>query len=107
MTPKTIFLLLIAAGALLEVLGDVAFRYWALSNKMTLMVAGLAIYFAGSIFWAYSLWYESLSKAVVVFTLSNLLLAVGIGLIVFNETLTPKQMAGIGLAILAIVLIEF
>ncbi len=71
------------------------------------MVLGLGIYFIGSVFWAYSLWYEPLSGVIVVFTVSNLLIALVARLIIFNETLTPKQIAGVGLAILAIFLIEF
>lgn len=70
------------------------------------MVAGLAVYFAGSVFWAYSLWYESLSRAIIVFTLGNLIIAVLLGLVLFNESLTPRQIAGVGLAVLAIMLIE-
>lgn len=107
MSPQIIFLLLIATGALLEVAGDVTLKYWALSHRTALMIFGLGIYFAGSIFWAYSLWYESLSKAIIVFTLSNLLIALAVALLVFDETLTHKQMVGVGLALVAIFLIEF
>lgn len=106
MAPKLIFVFLITAGAFFELAGDIVLKYWAISNRGTLMVIGLLVYFIGSIFWAYSLRHETLSRSLIVFSLSYLILGALAGLLYFKETLTPRQLAGVGLALVAIILIE-
>lgn len=85
-------------GAALEVVGDFYLK------KQNLPV-GLGVYFLGSCFWAFSLKELELSRGIVLFTIINLLLVVGIGVGYFGETLSIKQMIGIGLALGSIILV--
>lgn len=101
----TFFALLLTAVAL-EVIGDVFFKKWALENKNALLVLGLIIYFIGTIFWAISLKYEFLSKAISVFTILNLIIVVAVGVIMFKENLSLINKIGVGLGILSVILIE-
>jgi len=106
LTLKFIFFGLIMLGVVLEVTGDIFFKKWALENKNVLLYAGLLIYFVGALFWALSLKYEYLSKAISIFTVLNLIIAVLAGVILFKEDLTLLNKVGIGLGILSVILIE-
>ena len=75
-------------------------------NKNILFVLGLLIYFIGTIFWAFSLKYELLSKAVTIFSILNLIIVVSVGVLMFKEDLSTLNKIGIGLGILSVVMIE-
>jgi len=105
-TIKFIFFGLIALAVGLEVVGDIFFKKWAIDNKNILIYAGLLIYFIGTIFWAISLKYQQLSKAVSVFTVLNLIIIVLVGVLYFKEDLSLINKVGIGLGILSVILIE-
>jgi len=107
MTRKWIFLVVILIGTLLEVAGDVLFKTWANGSKRWALWAGFALYAAGSLGWAWSLKYESLSNAIVVFMVVNMLIAIAAGHLLFKEQLSPVNWAGIGLAIVSLVLCEW
>src|SRR3989344_5142705 len=107
LSTRAIFFLMIIVGVILEVLGDVFFKKWSLTNRNALLIIGLIIYFSGAYFWAMSLKYEYLSKAASIFTLLNLILAALIGIFYFNETLSLVNKIGIALGAISIVLIEF
>ena len=103
---KIIFLMLVALAVALEVVGDVMFKKWAVGGRNVLLYLGLLIYFIGTIFWAVSLKYEYLSKAISVFTILNLIIIVLVGVLYFKEDLSLVNKAGIGLGILSVILIE-
>lgn len=103
---KFLFFVLIALAVLLEVIGDILFKKWSLDNKNILLIAGLLIYFIGTIFWAISLRYEYLSKAISVFTIINLIAIVLVGVLYFKEDLSLINKIGIALGILSVILIE-
>ena len=110
MTPeialKLIFFCLIALAVAFEVAGDVFFKKWAVESKNALLYVGLFVYFIGSVFWAVSLKYEHLSKAISVFTVLNLIIVVLVGVLYFKEDLSFINRIGIGLGVLSIILIE-
>ena len=103
---KLIVYSLIFAGVILEVVGDVTFKKWSIDNKNIVLVFGLVVYFLGTLFWAYSLKYQLLSKGVVIFTLLNLVLTAVLGIFLFNEQVSTINKLGIALAIISILLIE-
>jgi multidrug transporter EmrE-like cation transporter len=103
---KYIFFALILLAVALEVIGDILFKKWSIESKNVLLAVGLLIYFIGTIFWAISLKYEMLSKAISVFTILNLVAIVLVGVIMFKENLSLVNKVGIGLGILSIILIE-
>lgn len=106
MNPKIIFIILTLIAVALEVVGDFSFKKWSIESRWPILAMGLVIYFIGTIFWAYSLKFEFLSKGIVVFTLLNLFLTVLVGVLYFKEELTVTHEIGIILAIISIILME-
>jgi multidrug transporter EmrE-like cation transporter len=103
---KFIFFGLIALAIAFEVVGDILFKKWSTDSKHILLYVGLLIYFIGTIFWAISLKYEYLSKAISVFTVLNLIIVVLVGVLYFKEDLSLINKVGIGLGILGVILTE-
>ncbi|MDO8529374.1 MAG: SMR family transporter [bacterium] len=103
---KYTFFILIAMAIIFEIAGDVLFKKWSLGNKNTFLYIGLLIYATGTVFWAFSLKYEQLSKAISVFTIVNLIVISLIGILFFKEDISFTNKIGIGLGILSIALIE-
>jgi len=101
----TFFGLIILATAL-EVAGDIFFKKWSLGGKNMVLILGFIIYTIGTIFWAFSLKYDFLSKAISVLSILNLIIVVLVGVLYFNETLSFVNKIGIALGILSLVLIE-
>ena len=90
----------------LEVVGDVFFKKWALGSQHFLLALGLLIYFIGTVFWAVSLKYEYLAKAISIFTVLNLIIVVLVGVLYFQENLSLANKIGIALGIASVILIE-
>lgn len=103
---KLTFWILILLGTALEIVGDVFFKKWALEHRPTLLAIGLLIYAIGSLFWALSLRYEILSKAIAVFTILNLVIVACVGVIFFQEQISTMSKIGIFLGLVSIALIE-
>lgn len=103
---KYLFFGLILLAVLLEALGDIFVKKWSLENKNLFLLIGMVIYFAGGVFWMFSLKYEYLSKAISIFTVLNLVLIVLAGVILFKENLSLINKIGIGLGIISVILIE-
>lgn len=106
MSAKILFWILTFIGVSLEIIGDVFFKKWAIENRPLLMWGGFTIYSIGALFWAFSLKYEMLSKAISIFTILNLVIAVLVGIIFFKENISVVAKLGIVLGIISIVLIE-
>lgn len=103
---KYIFFSLVSFAVLLEVIADIMFRYWGMNEKRWLLAVGMAVYMIGTLFWAYSLKYEYLSKAISVFTILNLVALVLAGVVIFKEDLSLVNKLGILLALVSVVMIE-
>jgi len=105
-TLKLIFWGLIAIAVALEIVADIFFKQWSLESKNFLLFAGLFVYFVGTVFWAISLKYEYLSKAICVFTILNLVIIALVGALYFKEDLSLVNKIGITLGVLGIILVE-
>ncbi|MEK6863891.1 MAG: EamA family transporter [Nanoarchaeota archaeon] len=103
---KATFFILIAATVILEVIADVLFKKWTIGSRNLYLGIGLFIYFAGTVFWAFSLKYEFLSKAISVFSILNLVIIVLVGVFMFNEHLSLINKIGIALGVLSVIFIE-
>ncbi len=103
---KLIFFGLIFLAVLLEIFADVFFKKWAIESKNVLLFIGLGLYFVGTIFWAVSLRYDFLSKAISIFTLLNLIAVALVGVLYFKEDLSIFNKIGIVLGIVSVILIE-
>jgi multidrug transporter EmrE-like cation transporter len=105
--PKFVFLGLIAIGTILEVMGDILFKKWALGDKMMVLGVGLVLYFVGTVFWALSLQHGELSRAISIFVIISLIGGLLAGFFLFHETISPIQKVGIGLGVISVLLMEF
>ena len=105
-TLKLLFFGLILFAIVLEAAADILFKYWSIENKNSLFILGMLAYAVGTVFWAVSLKYEFLSKAVSVFTILNLAAIVLLGVLVFKENLSLINKIGIVLGVVSIILIE-
>ena len=103
---KLVFLALILAVVAFEVAGDILFKKWAMENQNSFLIIGLVVYFIGTIFWALSLKYEGLAKAISVVTVLNLVIVALVGIIVFKEDLSLINKIGIGLGVASVILVE-
>jgi multidrug transporter EmrE-like cation transporter len=103
---KFAFFALIALAVALEVVGDVLFKKWAIDGRTALLLLGLGIYFVGTVFWAFSLRYEFLSKAISVFTVLNMIIIVVVGVLYFKEDLNLMNKIGIALGVVSVMLME-
>lgn len=103
---KLIFFSMIILATALEVGGDIFFKKWAIGGKGLVLLIGLLAYFIGTIFWAISLKYEFLSKAISIFTILNLIVIILVGVIMFKEDLSLVNKIGMVLGVLSVILIE-
>ncbi len=102
-----LFLGLISIAVFFEVVADIAFKQWTKQAHLSLFTIGMLLYIVGTAFWAYSLRHELLSRAITVFTVTNLIAVVLVGVLIFNERLTIYNKIGIGLGIMSIIFVEF
>jgi len=105
-TLKFIFFGLILSGTIFEVMGDVFFKKWILADKNILLYVGLFAYLIGTVFWAFSLRFESLSKSISIFTVLNLIIIVLVGVFCFRENLSMLNKIGIILGIISVLFLE-
>jgi len=103
---KIIFFSLVSAAVILEIFGDTILKKWALENKNIFLLVGFSVYIIGSIFWVISLKYETLSRAISIFTVLNMLVIVLVGILFFKENLSLLNKLGIALGIASIILLE-
>ena len=103
---KAVFFAIILVAVALEVIGDIFSKKWALGGKSIMIFLGLLIYFIGSVFWAFSLRYEYLSKAISAFTILNFIMVVLVGVIYFKENLSLTNKLGIALGIISLIMIQ-
>jgi multidrug transporter EmrE-like cation transporter len=105
MVAKILFWTFTLLGTSLEIFGDVFFKKWTETEKPIFIFIGFGIYSIGALFWAFSLKYETLSKAISVFTILNLIIVVFIGVFFFKENISIVSKIGVLLGIVSIVLI--
>ncbi|MCX6718385.1 MAG: EamA family transporter [Candidatus Staskawiczbacteria bacterium] len=103
---KISFFGLIITAVLLEVAADIFFKKWSIGNKNMFLLIGLLLYATGTVFWAFSLKYEFLSKSASIFTVLNLILIIFAGALFFGEKLSFINKIGIITGIISIILLE-
>ncbi len=102
-----IFILLAAASGVLFTAGDVFLKFWAESSTFYYMLIALLLYVIASIALGYSFKREKIAIAVAVLICFNLITVALVGFTFFHETLGLKEILGIGLALVAIVLLNY
>ena len=106
MNERLIALTLIFVAVIIEVGADILLKKWSLDNKKILLCIGLGVYLIGTIFWAFSLKYDYLSKAISIFTILNLVIITLVGVFVFKENVSIINKVGIALGMISVILME-
>jgi len=98
-----IFIILAASSGLLFTAGDIFLKYWAnKSNPYTMIIAFIFYIIAGTVL-AFSFKRKEIAIAVAVLICFNLLTVAILGVTIFKETLGLKEIVGISLALIAII----
>ena len=103
---KYFFILLVIVVSILEVAGDILFKEWTLKNNKYLLILGIIAYLVATTFWAFSLKFQNISKAVVIFGVLTVIIGVLVGVFLYKEPLTTLNIIGVILGLAAIFLIE-
>lgn len=93
--------------ALIVILGDYLIKIAADDGQpvtSTLVLTGCALYASSAILWFFALHHVTLSQAGVAFSMFSLLALCAIGAVYFDEPLYLREYAGIGCALLSMVL---
>ena len=93
--------------ALIVILGDYLIKLAADGGQpvtSTLVLTGCALYASSAVLWFFALHHVTLSQAGVAFSMFSLLALCAIGAIYFDEPLYLREYAGIGCALLSMVL---
>lgn len=98
-----IFIGLVALSALLFTGGDVFLKYWAQNSNLYYMLTAFVFYLIAGVVLAVSFKRRELAVAIAVLTCFNLIAIAILGLVIFKEALGLKEIIGITLAILAII----
>lgn len=93
--------------ALIVILGDYLIKLAAdggLPVNFTLVMTGCALYAVSAVMWYFALLHVTLAQAGVAYSMLTLLALCAIGALYFDEQLYFREYAGIGCALLAMVL---
>lgn len=69
-------------------------------------MGGVGLYMIGTVIWAYSLKFEYLSKAIIIFAVVNIIVVVLAGVFIFSEDLSLLNKIGILFGIISVILIQ-
>jgi multidrug transporter EmrE-like cation transporter len=97
--------ILLVAGLCVTV-GDIVLALWAKQSKFYLFVIGMLLNLAGLIVYAQSLRMESVGIATAMFLGINIVAVTIMGMIVFKEFLSIRQILGMVGIVLAMIMLE-
>lgn len=99
-------ILVISAGVILTI-GDIILKEWVGTTYKTFYWLGIALYLVSMNLLAHSYKYEDIAVASMVMVIFNVLTLTLVGYFIFKENITPYEISGIVLGIIALILLEF
>lgn len=99
-------LFLLATGGILLTIGDIVMKHWVVNGGAKHYGLGLVVYLAGLNLLAHSFRFKSIAVASVVFILFNVVSLAIAGFYLYNEKPTATQLAGMSLALAAVICLE-
>ena len=99
---------LIPLGILIifELIADIFAKSWSLKGGWVLATCALIAYLLGNTFWLFALKNGSgLAKGAVIFSIVSAVIAIGLGVLLYKETITKVQLIGVVLGLLSLILI--
>ena len=100
-----IFVLLATGSGVVFAVGDILLKFWANKPNVSFMVSAFILYIIAGFLLAYSFRRREIAVALAVLLCANLLLVTIIGFTVFKETLGLKEMIGVTLTMISIILL--
>lgn len=108
MTPnRPAFVACMVAYMAVDVLANVRLKAWLTSGSRAAFAQGMFLYVGCGALWALSLKFESFAKAALFYTLIALMCGLLIGVVLFHERLSLVNWIGVGVALVAVVLVEW
>ncbi len=100
------WLIPLAALIVFEFFADILAKNWSMKGGWLLAVLALLGYLLGNAFWLFALKNGSgLARGAIVFSLASAILALLLGLFLFKEEVTPMQMLGMVMGLMALLFI--
>src|SRR5690606_16376712 len=100
-------ILYITFGALFDTFGDLLMKNWVINNSKIYFAGGMLFYVVGLSFLAYSFTFKNIVIASVLFLIFNVVLLSLVNWFVYSEALSHKEIAGLCLGLMAVVLFEY
>lgn len=98
--------ILLCLAATSVILGDVLAKYWSTNVKPVFYFAALIAYGFSGFFYIPTLLREGLVITSVIWSILSIVGFLAVGIILFKETLTPLQIVGVILGIVALVILK-
>lgn len=99
-------MLYLILGGMLLTIGDIVFKYWLTDSKVILYVLGLSLYVLGLVCLVQSFKIKNIAVASAIFVIVNITTLAIVSSIFFNESLTIKQIVGILLSFIVVLILE-
>jgi multidrug transporter EmrE-like cation transporter len=101
-----IFIMLTLCSGLFFTLGDVLFKWWAGKSNIIFMIFALVTYLIAGLFLAFSFQRRELAVANAVMISFNIVAVTIVGFTLFKEVLGLKEIIGITLVIIAVIILN-
>lgn len=91
------------------ILGDYALKCAAMRAAplaSAWFVGGALLYAVTAVGWVWLMQSHNLAQIAVLYSAATILLLTGVGVAFFGETLSPRQIAGLGAALLSVVMMQ-
>lgn len=98
-------LALICFASLSVVVGDIFAKYWSINTKPVFYFIALIAYAFSGFFYIPTLLREGLVVTSVIWSITSIIGFLAVGILLFKETLTPLQIIGVVLGIIALVIL--
>ena len=100
------FAVYIAIIPLLDIAGVTCAKFYSLHKNPLYLAATVALFGAAGFFFAKSLKYEGMAITNVLWISLSIIIATIIGYFAFKENIAPIQLAGIGVIVIGLILIN-
>jgi len=97
---------MLIAAAILELMGDLALRAWAGTDRFGYFTGGLILYGGALTLFAHLLRRAELAVIFALWVGVAGVLITLLGWLVFNEPLSPRRLLGLGLILTGVILLE-
>ena len=102
--PVWLLLIISASGV---VSGDYFAKYWSINHKPIFVILAFVGYAISSLFYFPTLLSKGLVVTSVAWSVLSIIGFMVVGILIFNETLTPTQWLGAGFGIVSLVILAF